>query len=153
MLKNMVWKQWVFVCVVFLLIVISIVSQALDWSISWKRSSEDDIFGTTSVVVLFVPIMLPYGVSVIALLHSGYCCLVPPDSAVSRRLHYVLTGLSMLVILAYELVALDTIICAFNLRLIIVESIISLSYLVACISVILDLIGTRIKNKQLKTVE
>ena len=149
MFKNVNYKQRIWICTTLLLIILSCI--AFINNEMQYNSNNDDIWGSTNMdLMIGLVFAFPYFFSLTILLHSGYICFASTPFLGYRLWYCVAIILSLLTVLTFWALAIYSNLPNSFVSLLIFERTYAISLLTSCISLIFDLIGTKIFNKQLK---
>ena len=171
MLKNMNRKQKRLFLTVLLLMVISVVALiAMFFFAAYlavtDTTNTDDIFGSGAyifVAILIACHLIPSFASFPVLLHSGLYALKSTPRSIAKCLHYISSGIALIIILSYGLGVVDDIfsfIFSWGTRpymWVLSDTFFMIAGLASFISIVLDIIGTilhkREQKRQLKSAD
>ena len=144
-------RQRIWVYTILLVIIFSFIN--FIWIINEEmlhNSSNDDIWGSNLDLFIGVIFVLPYFSSLTVLLHCGYICFKSTPFSGYRYMHYIAIVLLSLTVLTFWILMIYTKLTDLNVPLIIFERIFAISFFTSCIGLVLDLIGTKNFNRQIK---
>ncbi len=151
MFKNVNYKQRIWICTILLLIILSCIAFILIINNEMLyNSSNDDIWGSNMDFIIGLVFVFPYFFSLTILLHSGYICFTSTPFLGYRRWYCVAITLSLLTVLTFWVLIIHSNLSNSLVPLLIFERTFAISLLASCISLIFDLIGTKIYYKQIK---